>query len=237
MSISRLIKQAPTAILVAFVGYASVSLHGALPDAGATQADLAKSLDALVEDVKSESASVLKQVRLRDPFRPAAPAEAAAAPRADAPAVAKGDPLADIVAGLSLDATFIQGRDQMAIISGRIYNRGQEVLIPGGDDESRPKLVVVFVKPTGVILKGDGRNYFLQYPEKLASKPGRRTESGGQDDAALADPAGQAAMFQRLLSSPLGAMGKSLIGNAVGNPGSGASRSRSRRRSSVTGGP
>jgi hypothetical protein len=235
MSISRLIKQAPTVILVAFVGYASVSLQGALPDAGATQAELAKGLDALAQDVASESAAVLKKVQLRDPFLPVASPEAPTAPRANGPAPAKADPLADIVAGLSLDATFIQGRDQVAIINGRIYNKGQEVLIPGGDDESRPKLVVVFVKHTGVILNGDGRNYFLQYPEKLASKSGRRTESTGQDDSALADPAGQAAMFQRLLNSPLGAMGKSLIGGAGPTPGAGASPSRARRRSSTAG--
>ncbi len=33
--------------------------------------------------------------------------------------------LAEIVQGLKLDATFLQGRDQMAIIDGRVYSKGR----------------------------------------------------------------------------------------------------------------
>jgi hypothetical protein len=237
MSIQRLIKLAPTAILLAFVGYASASLHGTLPDSGATQAELTKGLDVMVQDLATDSAAALKQVKLRDPFLPAAPAAAEVAARPDAPAPSKADPLAEIVAGLSLDATFIQGRDQLAIIDGRIYKKGQRLVLRG-DDESSPTLDVVFVKPTGVILRGDGRNYFLQYPERFGSKSDRAPEAGGQDDAAVVDPAGQAAMFQKLLKSPLGALGKSLIGGAVANPRDGVrSPARARRPSSRSAGP
>jgi hypothetical protein len=237
MSVSRLIKLAPSAILLAFVGYASVSLHGALPGAGASEAALAKGLDVMLQDLTVESAAVLKQVQLRDPFRPVIQATAAVSPTPAGPPPVKDDPLAEIVAGLSLDATFVQGRDQLAIINGRIYTKGQRIVLRGKDG-SQPDLVVGFVKPTGVILMGDGRHYFLQYPEKLGNNAGRRPGAAGQADAALADPAGQAAMFQRLLNSPLGAMGKSLIGGAVANPGAGGrSPGRSRRPASAPAGP
>ena len=38
------------------------------------------------------------------------------------------DPLAGFVQGLSLDATFLQGKTQIAIINGRMYHQGQHLL-------------------------------------------------------------------------------------------------------------
>ena len=122
--------------------------------------------------------------------------------------------MAEIIAGLKLDATFLQGRDQLAIINGRIYHKGQKLVLPG-DDDSRPPLVVLFVKPTGVILRGGGKNYLLGYPEHLGKKPDDSSEAAREGGAEQIDPAGQAAMFQKLLDSPLGALGKGLIGDAV----------------------
>jgi hypothetical protein len=201
-------------------------MQGALPDGAAAQTDLAKGLDLMFDDVAGDSARLLSQTKLRDPFLPVAQAVAASA-MVDpaAPAGPERDPLADIVAGLTLNATIIQGRDQFAIIDGRIYNRGQRLILPG-EDPSRPPLVVLFVNRTGVILRGGAKNYTLAYPERLTYK---RKEADGtpgdQANSALTDPAGQAEMFQKLLNSPLGALGKSLIGDV------GRSKADPRRRS------
>ena len=120
---------------------------------------------------KPESWVTVEPGRLRNPFQAVTPPAATSdAPEPDAAAPPTSDPLADIIAGLSLDATFLQGRDQIAIINGRIYHKGQKLDLPG-DDESRPPVLVLFVKPTGVILKGGGKNYLLGYPEHLVKKP------------------------------------------------------------------
>ena len=57
------------------------------------------------------------------------------------------DTLAEIVQRLKLDATFLQGRDQMAIIDGRIYSKGQHLLIDGDSGKSSATLTVVNVLP------------------------------------------------------------------------------------------
>jgi hypothetical protein len=148
------------------------------------------------------------------------------------------DPLAEMIAGLSLEATFIQGRDQMAVINGRMYQKGQHLALPGDGENSPPPLTLLFVKPTGVILRGRDKNYLLGYPDRLGQKPGRdegdaaaRARETGMADL---DLAGQAAMFERLLDSPLGAMGRGLLGDAASPRRPGTSRSGSRPKASGT---
>jgi hypothetical protein len=236
MTVARLIKLVPAAIFVGFVAYACVSLQGALPEGASTQAELSKGLDLMVQDIAGESAEALKQAQqLRDPFRPVAPTVTESeAPKQEMAAGPEVDPLASVVAGLNLNATIVQGRDQFAIINGRIYNRGQRLVLPG-DDRSRPPLVVLFVKPSGVILRGGGKNYTLAYPEQLARKSDEKGPAGDPAEADLLDPAGQAAMFQKLLNSPLGALGKSLIGD-LGGPNAKASSRSTRKPSRSPGG-
>ncbi len=126
----------------------------------------------------------------RNPFLAVTPPAATPdAPSPTRPPIPTSDPLADIVAGLSLDATFLQGRDQLAIINGRIYHKGQELELPG-DDESRPALLVLFVKPTGVILKGGGKNYLLGYPEHLGKKPDDGAKAAAREAEAEHRPGG-----------------------------------------------
>ena len=156
-------------------------------------------------------------------------------PELDAAADPPTDPLVEIIAGLSLDATFLQGPDQIAIINGRIYHKGQRLDLPG-DDESRPPLLVLFVKPTGVILRGDGKNYLLGYPEHFVKKPDEAAMAAAREaEAEQLDPAGQSAMFQKLLNSPLVAMGKGLIGDAVSSKRPAGSRKSARVGRSGTG--
>ena len=172
--------------------------------------------------------------QIRNPFLVVAPpAAAATAAEPDAAAEPETDKLAEIISRLTLDATFIQGRDQLAIIDGRIYHKGQSLALPGDPEKTQP-VVVLFVKPTGVLLRGNGKNYLLGYPERLGKKPDAGADDSSQADPAALDPAGQAAMFQRLLNSPLGALGKSLIGNAVPTGPSAGRRPGSRAKASGT---
>ena len=229
MSASKAIKLAPTAILLAFLGYASYSLKASLPGAAQEHAELTKGFDLMLRDLvttgREETAELSK---LRNPFLAVTP-PAPEAPEPDPSAAPDSDPLAEVVAGLTLDATFLQGRDQIAIINGRIYNKGQSLSLPATGGEALPPLSVLFVRPTGVLLRGGGRNYLLGYPEQFIRKP---EAAAGEADPAVADPAGQSAMFQRLLNSPLGALGKSLIGDAVSSKRPGGSRPRGRAKKS-----
>jgi hypothetical protein len=239
MNAARLIKYSPTAILVIFLGYAAYSLQAALPDAAEKQAAIEKGFDLLLKKlVTTDPAGGAASIRSRDPFlvvRPPAPPEAA---EPDAPESPESDPLAEVIADLKLDATFLQGRDQLAIINGRIYHKGQALAL-AGQDKSLPSIVVLFVKPTGVILRGGGKNYLLGYPEHLGKKPDDGPGDAREAGAETIDPAGQAAMFKKLLNSPLGALGKSLIGDAVpSRPPSGSRRgARDRRNGTRSSGP
>jgi hypothetical protein len=212
MTAARLIKLSPNIILLAFAAYGSYTLQAALPGAAEDRAELAKGIDLLLEDIaSSDPAGMLKRAALRDPFRPVLPPAPVVIVADDAAKQPGADEMAELVASLQLDATFLQGRDQMAIINGRIYRKGQRLVLPG-DAESQPELTLLFVKPMSVLLRGGGKDYFLGYPEQL----GKRRDADNPPDgpvaeAAVLDPAGQAAMFQQLLNSPLGALGKSLI--------------------------
>jgi hypothetical protein len=109
---------------------------------------------------------------LRDPFRvastpgqdPAGPGPEQAGP---APDRAEVDPYPEMVAGLTLSGTFLQGRTRMAIIDGRIHEQGERLRGPG--DEPSP-LVVADVQATLVILQAasGGKRYVLAYPETWA---------------------------------------------------------------------
>ena len=77
MSAGRLIKYAPSAILIAFLGYASYSLQAALPGAAEKEGALAKGLDLMLKElVASNPAGDDGGGQLRNPFlavKPPAP--------------------------------------------------------------------------------------------------------------------------------------------------------------------
>jgi hypothetical protein len=220
-------------------------MHASLPDAAAEDAALAKGLDTLVQDlVESGSAAAARLGKeVRDPFQVIVPKSApvvAAKVQDTTPPEPVADPLAELVQGLSLDATFIQGRDQIAIIDGRIYSRGQRLVLDGDDGKTSVPLVVASVFPTKVVLQGGGKSYVLGYPNQLGKRKDEspRGEAARSQETALAelDPGGQMAMFQKLLNSPLGALGKSMLGNSLpadslpqAAPGPQSSRSRGGR--------
>ena len=80
------------------------------------------------------------------------------------------DPYLALVQGLTLNATFVQGKTQFASINGRLYERGQHLEGPG-DETSH--LVVAQVTPAEVVLEADGTAATgSRYPDGL-SDPGR----------------------------------------------------------------
>ena len=119
--------------------------------------------------------------QVRDPFqggsRPVASAIVAPEPEQAAPITLQSDPIAVLVQEMSLKATFIQGRDQIVIIDGRMYSKGQQLLLDVEDDSgksSSTSLLVARVMPTKVILQAGNTQYELGYPNQL----GRRSDDG-----------------------------------------------------------
>jgi hypothetical protein len=249
MNVARLMKLAPTLILVGFVGYSLFAMESGIPEAAEKETEMKKGLEQMVQDMVAESSTTAAKLegKLRDPFWvavAAAPTAQEAAAK-ELSATPRLDELAEIVRGMTLEATFLQGRDQLAVIDGRIYSQGQRIAIPGDESTPQRSMQVVAVTRTGVLLKGGEKHYRLGYPEEL----GKKKEADGEPDSTKEramteiDPGGQMQMFQSLLNSPLGAMGRGLIGNAADRSTGAAKKARgrtgtdSRARSPGAGGP
>ncbi|MFI5454614.1 MAG: hypothetical protein ACHRXM_04110 [Isosphaerales bacterium] len=223
MNTVKLLKLAPMLIMIAFLAYTVYSIHASLPAPTAGQSDPKKGLEIMVDDVLNASAATARSLAsegLRNPFlvrtKPG---------MLESQDVAALDPvtvpLAEIVRGLTLEATFLQGRDQMAIIDGRVYSQGQHLFLEGdaGDaGKSVSELSVASVLPAKVILQGGGQNYELSYPDQLGRRADKTRRAG-------APSGGQPPLSQTLLRSPLGELVKSVIGGTA-QP---ASTPRSRR--------
>lgn len=240
MNTARLLKSAPILIMVVCLSYACYKIHAILPDSGAGGNDLAKGLDVMVEDAihaGADDVRALTRVALRDPFRIRLKPATAAAHEDVTTADPESDPLTGVVQGLSLDATFLQGKTQIAIINGRMYHRGQHLLLQGDSRKSFSPLFVQNVQVQRVTLMAHNRTYELGYPEKLGNKPDDRRKGGGTSaDGSIAeiDPEGELAFVKRLVNSPLGKLGKSLTGNmGAGVPGSGGPAKSPRSRAAV----
>jgi hypothetical protein len=233
MDNTKLLKLAPTLVMVAALTYLVSSAQPDLPPAaeegraGAGKAGPSPS-----------TAAATKAAGSRDPFQVVVkPAEGAAAKKVEAVAKQSGpDPWDEVIRGLTLDATFVQGRDQIAIIGGRFYRKGQHLRLDG-DDGGEPggrfsRLFVAEVQPMKVVLRaGGGRTYELGYPDQLGRPAAGRRGGRDADAGAEFDPGGQMAMSQALLNSPLGALGKALLGNAAPGPPPSSSRRRGPRSS------
>lgn len=209
MNPQQMARIAPTAILLAYLVYSGYTLESSTPLAAERETEITRGLEVVMSEVAAAGEELVRlEGKLRDPFQIVVPPPPEPEPGEVAAAEALPDPLEPIVSALNLEATFVQGKDQIAIIDGKIYSKGQTLAI----DQARAagsKLVLLFVKPTGVILRGDGKDYALGYPERF-STPAPAPSSPAIDPAI--DPGGQTELLRRLLSSPLGAMGKSLLG-------------------------
>ena len=217
MNTASLLKRGPILIMVVCLAYACYKIHAIVPDSSAGRNDLAKGLDVMVNDALQAGASEvqsLTRAALRDPFR-IRPRSVLAPEAHEAAADPENDPLAGLVGGLSLDATFLQGKAQIAIINGRMYHKGEHLVLQGDAGKSFSPLYVESVRAHRVTLVAHHTRYELGYPDKLGSRPADRGKGGPKPvDGSLAeiDPEGELAFYKRLLNSPLGKLGKSLTG-------------------------
>ena len=169
----KLLKLAPTLIVATVMAYAAYSINpqtlpvfvsssvapptaskgGGRPDPGTPQA----------KDLTAASAR-----RGRNPFVVVARPDQGNKSKTDL-ALGLGaqvDPYLALVQGLTLNATFVQGKTQFASINGRLYERGQHLEGPGGETSV---LIVTQVTPAEVVLEAKGSSYRLAYPDQFTS--------------------------------------------------------------------
>jgi hypothetical protein len=235
MKTAALVKRSPTLITFTLLSYACYSVNASVADLDASRAAVANGLDVMIKDVITSSkdeVQSLSGVMLRDPFRIAVKAtEVSKTANEPAPADSKAEGVSEFVQSLTLDATFLQGKTRLAIISGRIYHQGQHLVIRGESGPVDSPLLIRSVQAHGVTLGAHGKTYVLGYPEHLGNRQAPAKDRGKNSaDGTLSevDPEGELAFYKRLLNSPLGKMGKSLTGN-MGSGASRATRSRGAR--------
>jgi hypothetical protein len=168
MNAARLIKHGPMLILVAFLAYAGYSIHASADDPGEDQAGQVKDVNPVQKEIviADNEEEGVQAGGLRDPFQVVVkpgPVASVQGSHADAP---DSDLLAEIVLGLKLDATFLQGGDELAIIDGRIYSKGESLFINAKSGNALSPLVVVSVVPGWVTLRGGDKDYVLGYPDQ-----------------------------------------------------------------------
>ncbi len=211
MNAAKLIKLAPMLILVAFLAYAGYSINASAEDPAEDPSGLVKDTNTVVQDIP-KSGNALEgglAAALRDPFQVSLkPGAAAGAAKSQDDASVDSDLLDKIVQGLKLDATFHQGRDEMAIINGRVYSKGHYLIIDADSGKSSSRLFVVRVLPAKVILRGGDKDYVLSYPDQLV-------------------------LSQKPHNSPAGARAKSVNGNPA-RPSSRSGSAPPSRRSRTT---
>ncbi len=230
MNMTRLIQVLPMLVTVAALAYAAYSIQPVAPvltpaagSATAGKQAPAEGAGQAVPKAGSPEAAPAVRVAGRNPFQVAAKSNRSEDDKNSTPEFDKPDPSLVALEGLTLDATFLQGRTQMAIIDGRIYEPGQNLV--GANDEPSP-LIVTHVFMNKVIFQADGKRYYLAYPDQLAP-PTASTEdesaAPGQGELppglGSQDLGSQLALIRALLSSPNGGLGAGLIGAAGGgNP-------------------
>jgi len=229
MKTAALLKRTPTVFVVAFLAYECYSVHASLPDSTSGRTELTKSLDLMIKDLVSASASEVQTLKgsLRDPFRIILKTvNAAESKTTESSDDSEAEFLAQFVSGLKLDATFLQGRSKIAIIGGRMYNQGQQLIVEDEKGKPHSPLLVQKVQWQQVTLNAQGKNYELRYPDQLRGPVAQKGRGPGDGATAQIDPNGQLALLERLLGSSLG-----MLGNGMGgSQGSGTARPRRGRR-------
>ncbi len=167
MNAAKLIKLAPMLVMITVLAYAGYSINTSASDPDAGEPGVAKGVEAVVRDNVTAGSSIEDGPvgAVRDPFQVSL--EPGGLKSQDG-AVADFDRLAKIVQELKLDATFLQGREQMAIINGRVYSKGQHLVLDG----DLTPLFVANVLPATVVLRGGDRDYVLGYPDQLTLSHG-----------------------------------------------------------------
>jgi hypothetical protein len=117
----------------------------------------------------------------------------------------------DLIQGLTLNATFLRGNTQMAVIDGRIYQQGQHLL--NADDEPSP-LFISQVVSNQVILRDRSRRYVLAYPDPLAHaepEPPPQSPQAATGSPLAQDPGSLLTLLKTLLNVPSDDSGGGLL--------------------------
>jgi hypothetical protein len=235
MKPTAVLKRAPTLFVFASLSWGCYSLHASLPDSSNGPDELAKGAELMMKDLFHASASEVRTMSgaVRDPFRIIL--KNVGWPKsktAEAADDAESEFLGRFVQDLRLDATFLQGRSKIAIINGQIYHQGQHLQAVDDKGNAHASLLLQEVEPHLVTLSARGKFYVLGYPSPLG-RSAKEKGSSRPADGALSeiDPEGQLAFYKRLINSPFGKLGKSVIGKmgtgqAGASPGSAPPRGR-----------
>ena len=222
MNMTRLIKMLPMLVMVASLAYAAYSIQPVVssltPAAGAAKAGkqaVVEGAGQAVTAAGSPEASPAVRVAGRNPFQVAAKPDRIEDGKNSTPELEKTDSYLAALEGLTLNATFLQGRTQMAIIDGRIYEPGQNLV--GANDEPSP-LVVAQVLVNKVVFQAEGQALLLGLPRparsincqrggrQCSSDQGSRCQEGrppaGQGFQGEPEGEGPAALF--LVGGPVG---------------------------------
>ena len=181
-------KLAPFAVILAFVGYCSWPSMSELasptppPPQPPKLPELAAPLYAPVmppplvknpwggKDAESLAA-------LRNPAKPVATTAETSADAADGKSA---KPPINLLAGLTLDATFIAGDERMAVINGTVYAAQEELPSSVG---AAPQIKIANVLPYSVLLEHDGRTAELTYRDVVSSDSSEKAKLDGSKGA------------------------------------------------------
>jgi hypothetical protein len=182
MNTTRLLKLAPTMIVVAAMAYAAYSINlqttagsVSLPATPPPPSRGGDRPEVGTPDELSVTATGLQQGR--NPFvalSSTSQGHKAGTDHASGPG-ARVDPYIALVEGLSLNATFVQGKTQFASINGKLYQQGQHLNDTGSETSS---LVLAQVTPSEVVLEANGSRYRLGYPDQFRSPSDQPAAAG-----------------------------------------------------------
>lgn len=189
MNSRKLLRLAPTLIMVGVMGYSTYAVQPATVPADAATAK-PKSTSSVVSLVDPEAQKTNDPVRskpIRNPFL--AIVQSSGHGHGKGGADAAQDPYRAVLQQMTLNATFVQGSAQYASINGRLYHRGEQL---EGPDGASSGLWIAQVTPTEVVLEAEGKRYTLSYPDQLtASAAPTRGRARANQPTGRAGPQGR----------------------------------------------
>lgn len=173
MNTRKLLRLAPTVIMVAVMGYSTYAVQPAAPaplDAAAAKPKSAIPIVSLVLPDADEATDPAHLKPVRNPFLAIVQSAQHGHGKGGADAgQGAADPYRMLLQQMTLNATFVQGSVEYASINGRLYNRGEQL---EGPDGARLGLLIVRVTPAEVVLEAEGKRYTLAYPEQFTASAG-----------------------------------------------------------------
>ena len=170
MNTRKLLKLAPTLIMVAVMGYSTYAVQpdGPTPgDAASTKSKPAFPITSLVQPDTDKPNDPAHLKPIRNPFLAIVqPTERGRGKGGADAGQAAFDLYRVLLQQMTLNMTFVQGSVEYASINGRLYQRGEQL---EGPDGARSVFSIVRVKPTEVLLEAEGKSYTLSYPEQLTA--------------------------------------------------------------------